>query len=408
VSPRLKQALATAALGLVGLVVALLLAQLFQQARLEAQLVAEFRALPPLPTERTSHVAPPLPGTVGDALTVALAAPRPTFPRKWRKGEPTECAQFREQPWSQYPAECREVVESQAAWARSVVASSRAALPMLPRELETETPLVAGQVPPQSTLVTAVQIVSLDVRRAALAGEADAALEWCADAFGLGRDFALRLGHEGVLFASSWALWLTGPCAEALDAATPDAKRRFAAALDAIAAALPHDGPVLRRALTLRSAEVCGAGFSDETLAALPTEVTAKIRSQNPNARRFTSPLERRSTIRELRTFRSALAAVDLPRTERDAVLARALERLDTEGLELALSGLLERFDRLRLLLALLANAARLDAGDATAADPGLALTDDAGDRVLSPATAKLARHAVRLHRDEQAPGLAP
>ena len=396
----MKRGLALGAAALALLLVATLLAQLFQQSRLEAQLVADFHALPPPPAERSTHVDPALPGTVGDALAAALAAPHPPLPQTWRRGEPPECSNARALPWPQLPAEFRDVVETQAAWARAVVASSRAQRPALTPELERVGPPGPGAASPQAQVVTAVQLVSFDVRRAALVGEADAALAWCADAFGLGRDFSLRLGHEGVLFASSWAVLLTGPCGEAVDAAGPEAKRRFAGALDAIAAALPNDGPVLRRALTLRSAQLSGAAFSDETLAALPPEVAAAIRFHNPHARRIASPFERRTTIRELRAFRSALAAVDLPAAERGAALARALERLDTLAVELALDGLLERFDRLRLLLALLANAARLDAGDTTLAAPGLALTDEGGDRVLSPLTAKLARHAVRLHRD--------
>jgi hypothetical protein len=396
----MKRALAGFATLLAVLVVAALVAQLFQQAQLEAQLVADFRALSSPPSERPSHVSPAAPGTVGEALAAALDPPPPGLPHAWRKGEPPECANARALGWPQVPAECRAAVEAHAAWARRVVESSRAAQPALAPIFETDDARSAGAAARQGRIVTAVHLVSHDVRRAALAGEADAALGWCADAFGLGRDLSLRLGHEGVLFASTWAVLLTGPCGEALDAASPEAKRRFAAALDAIAAALPHDGPVLRRALTLRSAEVSGAAFSDQTLAALPAEVSQKIRLHNPHARRIASPLDRRITIRELRAFRAALAAVDLGPAERDAALARALERLDTHALELVLDGLLERFERLRLLLSLLANAARLDAGDATVAAPGLSLTDDNGDRVLSPLTAKLARHAVRLHRD--------
>jgi hypothetical protein len=201
---------------------------------------------------------------------------------------------------------------------------------------------------------------------------------------------------------------LTAPCGGALDAASPAAKRRFADAVDAIAAALPPEARILKQAVAERVAELFGATFADETLAALPAGVTAQIRKQNPNARRFVAPWTRRRVVRDARALRSTLAAADLDAAGREAVFARARSRLETPERELQVDALFERFDRLRLLLTLLSNAARLDAGDARSAAPGLALRSESERRVLAPLTARLARHALPLHRDAEPPSLAP
>lgn len=405
----LRKALAALAAAAVGLPLLAWAGIALELSRLERAVVEDWRALPPRPTRRPTHVEPPLVGTVGEAFVRAVDAPHPLFPQPWRRNEPMECAQARELPAAELPEACLAVVEAQAAWARGVVASSRAEDATLTAALERLDNAHDNEALYQpSTAVQAVRVVSHDVRRAAARGEADLALDWCADALGLGRDFALRSGPSGVLFASHWAALLTGPCGEALDAASPAAKRRFAAAVDAIAAALPADGPVLREAVAWRVIELYGATFSDQTLEALPAVAVERIRQLSPNARRFVSPLTQRTALRGARALRSTLAAADSSPPERDAAIARARERLASIEREVRLDELFERFDRLRLLLRLLANAARLDAGDAEEAGAGLLLRKEGAGRVLSPAAARLARHAVRLHSDGGPPGLAP
>lgn len=406
----LRKALAALAAAAVGLPLLAWAGIALELSRLERAVVEDWRALPPRPTLRPTHVEPPVPGTVGEAFVRAVDAPHPPFPHAWRKGEPVECTQARELPPAELPESCLTVVEAQAAWARGVLASSRAAHATLTATLERlEEPGGDSESRYQpSAAVQAVRVVSHDVRRAAARGEADAALEWCADAFGLGRDFALRKGPGGVLFAAHWAALLTGPCGEALDVASPAAKRRFAAALDAVAAALPADGPVLRELVVWRIAELYGWTFSDEALAALPPAAFERIRQLNPRASRFVSPFNQRTAVRGTRALRSTLAAAERSPAERDAAVARAKERLSDLGREVKLDELVERADRLRLLLRLLATAARLDAGDAEEVGAGLALRREGAGRVLAPTAARFARFAVRLHSDAGPPGLAP
>jgi hypothetical protein len=370
-----------------------------QAARLERAVLADLAALPVLPTTRPSHVDPPLPGSVSELLLQRAAAAHPPLP--WER-EPFTCDDARWLPADQLPQDCASTVTAFADWSRALLEASRAADARLPDGLERarldiKGPSISREVP------FAMAIVSHEVRRAVGRGQADQALSWCADALGMGRDYVLRLGPSGVWFASYWAVLFTTPCGEALDAAAPQAKRTFATAVDRIAAALPPDGQLLRQLVAERVLDLYGADFSDATLDSLPREVSQRVRDRNPAAPRFLSPLWRRLRVREAMALRSTLEAIDQPPAARDAIFLRARERLASLGeRELKVDEFFDRVDRLRVLLALLSNAARLDAGDVRSAAAGLSLVKESGDRVLIPTTARLARHAVRLHADAQ------
>jgi hypothetical protein len=368
-----------------------------QATRLERAVLADLAALPAKPTVRPSHVTPPLPGTVSELLHSRAATEHPPLP--WIN-EPAECDRARGLPADQLPEDCAATVALYANWSRALIEASRAADATLPEELERsyldgKWALIGREVP------FAMTIVSHEVRRAVHRGSADEALSWCADALGMGRDFVLRLGSTGVWFASYWAVLFTTPCGEALDAAAPQAKRIFATAVDRIAATLPPDGQLLRQLVAERVLDLYGADFSDATLDSLPREVSQRVRDRNPSAPRFLWPIWRRLRVREAMALRSTLEAVDLPPAARDAIFLRARERLASLGeRELKVDEFFDRVDRLRVLLALLSNAARLDAGDVRSAAAGFSLVKESDDRVLIPATARLARHAVRLHAD--------
>jgi hypothetical protein len=372
-----------------------------QAQRLERAVLDDWRALPVPPTTRPSHVSPAQAGTVADAFERAFAEPHPKLPHSWIRGEPQECLEARGKPLDALPKDCLEVIDAQVPWSLRLLAASRAEDATLPPELESWTYSLEKKSPERDAAVLAISVVSYEVRRAVARGEADAALGWCADGLGFGRDVALRLGPSGTMFASYWTVLFLRPCGEAIDAASPTAKRTFATAVDSIAAALPSNARLLKQAVAEREVEIFGASFDDATLAALPQPVVKQLKDRNPGARRWLAPWARRETVREAAALRSILPAAELAPAARDAAFAVAKERLAAfSPRELKVDELFERVDRLRLMLTLLANAARLDAGDATGPAAGLALTVEGDAQVLAPAAARLARHAVRLHKD--------
>lgn len=379
-----------------------------QRWRFEKALVEDYTEHGPLTGPRPSHVAPATPGTVGEALDRALLSPRPPLPPTWVRRELQECLDGQGLANGALPPGCAEVAEAQRAWALAVLASARAADSTLPTRLEGDGSASPAQAPLVRLEAQAVAVGALEARRAAGGGRADAALEWCADGLALARDVARWRGWPGVLTAAHWTMLLTPPCAEALDAATRPAKRRFAQAVDTIAAGLPGEERVHRLAVAARLTQLHGATFSDATLEALPPLVSAGIRRRSPNAPRFVKLEHQRQFVSDAAALRGTLEAVGKGPAARAAAFERAVERLSAgpRPRELRLDEVMVRFDRLQVLLAVLAHAARLDAGDAAAAPPGFSLREEPGARVLAPAAAVFARFAVTLRPDP--PELAP
>ena len=135
----------------------------------------------------------------------------------------------------------------------------------------------------------------------------------------------------------------------------------------------------------------------------MPAHISRGIRRRAPNAPRFPRLELQRQFVSDASALRGTLASAGQGPAARAAAFERAAQRL-AEGpiaRALGIDEVMVRFDRLHVLLQLLACAARLDAGDATAASAGLVLRSEPGGRVLAPVTATFARFAVRLKPDQ-------
>lgn len=184
--------------------------------------VPEVQAVP----ARTTHVAPPLPGAVGDSLGPALVALRPA--RDAVKQEKADTLKLRravadgERPLAELPEPWRGLLVSAREPMLQAVRASRAASPALPPGLRPfalrEVPLADDGV---GLALLAGKLAALSLRAQLDQGEVAPALELCTDALGLARD----LGWGRSLLSRMVSVALQGqlvrPCAAALDRASP-------------------------------------------------------------------------------------------------------------------------------------------------------------------------------------------
>lgn len=175
---------------------------------------------------RTTHVAPPLPGAVGDALGPALVALRPA--RDAVKQEKADTLKLRravadgERPVGDLPEPWRELLTSAREPMLQAVRASRAASPALPPGMR---PFALREVPLADDgiglTLLAGKLAALSLRAQLDRGEVGAALELCTDALGLARDLGWGRSLLSRMVSVSLQGLLVRPCAAALDRAAP-------------------------------------------------------------------------------------------------------------------------------------------------------------------------------------------
>lgn len=169
-------------------------------------------------------------------------------------------------------------------------------------------------------LMTSVPTAAAFVVRAALdAGAPDAAVERCIDSAAFTRD-VMTFGPQHQSPARDLLRGVLRPCVDALDAASPETKRRFVGELSLIASSTPTFAEVMEieRARVQLAAF---ARFTDSQRARLPVGTRSRRESLRLD------PLQRLRWRDFVRSFDDVLAVSALPRAARDTELPKVVGR---------------------------------------------------------------------------------
>ena len=395
---RLRRVLAWLGLGLVGLVALGAAALRWRTHRLGDALVEELRALEEVDPRREPHHAEPGAPSLAQAL-------RPLLPgltrRETEAVDATRAAGCLGKPEPAVNRECLAATPELRARARALLASTRTPVGDLPDEvvMDRDTGDVGG-FEAVAPLSRAVKIAALEVAERAAAEDADAALDTCADALALARDEARLGGFQGAVLGSSWVALVRAPCALALDAASHDAKLRFAAACELFAAQWPTQERVARSTAARELFHLYGDLLSQEQMQRLPPAAARGLlqRRLPPAGAPFLS-LRHHAWATHASALRVAVSAVDADGSVAAPRLVRARDLLASSWnpalrtRSLVVDEVLERNQRARVLLQLLAFAARADAGESPRLGPELLVRPEGGGRAVRPRQARWAAH---------------
>ncbi|PTL77842.1 hypothetical protein [Vitiosangium sp. GDMCC 1.1324] len=346
---------------------------------------------------RPSHVDEPTSGTLAEALGPLMPELIALYDSQPRPSEAVgeACSDVRDgvRPLSELPRECREALEKGRSLVQRTLRTSRAAVGGLPEGLRI---FDDPKHPYQRTALLPIQnilkLAALEMRFQTEQGQADAALESCLDGLALARDMGYGNALIGAMVSASGHDLLFFPCAEALDHATPGARRRAQVALRRIRASLAPFSSALRDERVYMPLLTAGWTLDRNQLDALPAGARAVATEVNAYMAYITPtnmpPLVVRALMQEAwpisqKLNDQAIAVADLPPAQRSArlvTLGRAFERSwnpflrgDGPDYELFAGRLDKQRARLDLLLALaLVKEHRAESGTWPSAPPPL------------------------------------
>lgn len=347
-------------------------------------------------TLQTSDARAPVGDVIeGDSASCVVAL----LPRVESAKEPPACAPIRESAEAGDVPECHAEVSDRSALARELAACGRA------REGKPLRPSMPGG-PELGAVTTTAWVLGLESAFLARQGAAAEALPACRDFLALMRD-QLANPHGSALALAALKTVLPG-CAQAIDVAPADAKRVFAAEVQAIVAGTPPISRALEVATAEHEVALYGTLLSKTQLDALP-ELERQLAGLAPEVLKlkpWTSLQVALSWKAAVDGYERARAVAQRPPNER----AVALEAIDREVSELphplaplsagGLRTALERTEEAKVLLALLGHAAELDGPGKRLPPPELLADADGDATTLRPRLPSLAEVSVALTRD--------
>lgn len=361
---------------------------------------------------RPSHVDPPVPGTLAQALgplmpeLIALQQAERTPSKKVHAA----CTDVRNgvRPVSELPRACREALERGRPLMQRALKASRAEEGTLPEGLRIfDDPQHPYQREGSLPLQHILELAALEIRLQTQQGQADAALETCLDGLALARDLAYGGGFLGEMVSASGHGNLFSPCAEALDRASPSSQQQARVALRRIRAGLVPLSSAVRDERAFMPLYLDGGRLDRDQLDALPAGARAlatQMPGQNMIAFMSVPPVLAPTLMLQmwpqlLECVGRAIPVMDLPpdqRTPRLAAQARAvssswnpLVRECLENYEQYATRVDKQRAELDLLLALtLVKQQRAESGTWPSEPPTLY----PGQQVLLPTALKLQR----------------
>ncbi|AGC42295.1 hypothetical protein MYSTI_00946 [Myxococcus stipitatus DSM 14675] len=307
---------------------------------LEERLVREVQALTGTRYTRPSHVSPPVPGTfarrmeplLDPVLRLYQDRPKTGGAPDSPQGQPCRDVADGKLPVTSLPSGCEEALERARPLMAQVLEATHAEVGGLPEGMGSLAPLTPARANGKFALMYVVHLAALETRMKLSRAEASAALDTCLDALALSRELELGGGMEGQLLAATGHGVLYRPCADALDAAPLERKRRALSQLARLAEGFAPFSQTLRQESVLLQLVHFGDQLSEEAQAALPPGsrdiVPAELRAlASPSA----PPLMARRTWWKLvEGFDALTASADLPTGAR----RRAFALLEAEAEE--------------------------------------------------------------------------
>lgn len=224
---------------------------------------------------RPSHVDPPVPGTLGEALgplmpeLIALHDSEPKLPDE----VDATCIDVRNgvRPLSELPRKCREALDRGRPLMQRALRASRAEVGGMPEGLRIfDDPQHPYQRTLLSPLMRILKLAALEARFQTARGEADAALETCLDGLALARDLSYGNALVGAMVSATSHGLLFFACSEALDRASPEGWHRAEVALRRIRPGVAPLSTAIRDERAYMPLYLAGALFDRSQLDALP------------------------------------------------------------------------------------------------------------------------------------------
>lgn len=228
--------------------------------------------------------------------------------------------------------EARAEIEGHRAWVGDVVACGKLATVAPAGGLGAFADIRHGRRQSMPRLMESLTSLSPLLMRDALAhGRADEALELCGATLTVTTAWMRLEGLEAMLPTLGPVRAVDASCGDALDAASVDARTRFARRIREIAALAPDGAEMMRLERTSLALQLFGAWMPAKFDAMLPASaklITADQRA-DPWTRGFAGTIALRLYWRKFdRGMREVETAAKLPSTERDAAIIAAQQRL--------------------------------------------------------------------------------
>jgi len=306
-------------------------------------------------------------------------------------------------PLGDLPADMQGVLAREAAWLESLVDCG---------DFGTVAP-TAGLGPaadphhPRRQLLqrlsdAVMALMPLHLRALAASGRADDAAQACTSTLQLMLDVYLLEGLEGLLGALATTRSLVPTCASAADAASDEARARYAAALARLRDELPPFSRVMeleRVQLSLRLFGPWLPGDLDARLSAGARAVTAVARTSIDTRGLVPTTALRLYWRRFDAAMRRCIDVADLPEPARTPALVAAMRGFESptlhrfftsEPADLRYQLYAQEADQLRVMVELLALAAAVDGAPDTPTPAGFVRTEHEGLVTLTPTASEL------------------
>ncbi|QSQ11061.1 hypothetical protein [Myxococcus landrumensis] len=290
---------------------------------LEERLVREVRVLTETRYTRPAHVSPPAPGTFAQRLQPLLdpvlrlyqERPKASGAPDSPQSQPCRDVADGKLPVTSLPTGCGEALERARPLMEQVLAATHAEVGGLPEGMGALAPLTPARANGKFALMYVVHLAALETRMKLSQGEASAALDTCLDALALSRELELGGGMEGQLLAATGHGVLYRPCADALDTAPLERKRRALTQLARLAEGFAPFSQTLRHESVFIQLVHFGDHLSEEALASLPPGSRDLVPEE---LRALASPsapplMERRLWWKLVEGFDALTASADLP-----------------------------------------------------------------------------------------------
>lgn len=255
-----------------------------------------------------------------------------------------------------------------------------------------------------------MSLLPLLLRERLAEGRADDAASSCTAGLQLALDVYGLEGLEGLLGALATTRALVPACASASDAATPEARRVFLATIERLRSELPPFSRVMQLERVQRSLRLFGPwlpGALDAQLPPAARAITASARSATTERGLLPTTALRLYWRRFDAAMRRCADVADLEEPARTAALVDAMKGFDSptlhrfftsEPADLRYQLYAQEAEQLRIMLELLALAARVHDAPLTPVPPAFTRVD-AGDLVtLTPVLPELSTLYVTVH----------
>ena len=315
-------------------------------------------------------------------------------------------------PITDLPADMRAVLDARTPWLASLAECAA---------LDTVAPTAGlGPIPepnhPRRQLLPRLQesvmsLLPLLLRVRLAEGRADDAALACTAGLQLALDVYRLEGLEGLLGALATTRALVPACAAAAYAASPDGRRAFLATVELLRGELPPFSRVMQLERVQLSLRLFGPWLPADLDAQLPAAartITASARAATTERGLVPTTALRLYWRRFDAAMQRCAEAADLPEPARTAALVAAMKGFESptlhrfftsEPADLRYQLYAQEADQLRIMLELLAVAARLHDAPLTAVPPGFTRVDTPDGLVtLTPAQPELSTLHVPVH----------